>query len=104
MSGAPRRLVASTGGSQPVWRRDGQELLFVDLEGRLQGRSVRRQTNGEIALGAPERLPVPLIGLGHFGTQYDVSPDGRLLYFLDRTPAPGPTDISLLIGWRALLK
>jgi serine/threonine protein kinase len=104
MSGSPRRLVASTGGSQPVWQRDGRELLFVDLEGRLWGRSVRRQSNGEIALGAAERLPVPLIGLGHFGTQYDVSPDGRLVYFMDRGPAPGPTDISLLLGWRALLK
>jgi WD40-like Beta Propeller Repeat len=41
LSGLPRRLVVSSaGGSQPVWRRDGQELLYVDLEGRLRGRSV----------------------------------------------------------------
>ena len=45
MSGPPRRLVVSSdGGSQPVWRRDGQELLYVDLEGRLRGRSVQPPT------------------------------------------------------------
>ena len=44
MSGPPRRLVLSSdGGSQPVWRRDGHELLYVDREGRLRGRSVQRQ-------------------------------------------------------------
>ena len=104
MSGPPRRLVVSTGGSQPVWRRDGRELLYVDLDGRLWGRSVRRQSNGDVTLSAAELLRVPLIGLGHFGPQYDVSPDGRRVYFLDRTPAPGPTEINLLSGWRALLK
>ena len=45
MSGPPRRLVVSSdGGSQPVWRRDGQELLYVDREGRLRGRSVQPPT------------------------------------------------------------
>ena len=44
MSGPPMRLVVSSdGGSQPVWRRDGHELLYVDREGRLRGRSVERQ-------------------------------------------------------------
>ena len=104
ISGPPQRLVASTGGSQPVWRRDGRELLYVDLDGRLVGRSVRRLSDGEIALGPAEVLPVPRIGSGHLGTQYDISPDGRRLYFLDYRPTPGPSGIDLLVGWRALLK
>ncbi len=105
MSGPPRRLVVSSdGGSQPVWRRDGRELLFVDREGRLRGRSVQPQPRGELTLGLAEPLSVPLIGLGHWGTQYEVSPDGQSVYFIDRTPAPGPSDIHVVIGWRALLK
>ena len=72
--------------------------------GPLRRRPVLRQSNGDVTLGAAELLPVPLIGSGHFGTQYDVSPDGRRIYFLDRTPAPGPSDMNLLVGWRALLK
>jgi eukaryotic-like serine/threonine-protein kinase len=105
MSGPPRRLVVSSdGGSQPVWRRDGQEILYVDLEGRLRGRSVQRQPSGELTLGIASALSVPLIGSGHWGTQYDVSPDGQHVYFIDRTPAPRPGDIRVVIGWRALLK
>ena len=104
MSGPPRRLVVSSdGGSQPVWRRDGQELLYVDREGRLRGRSVQRQPRGELTLGAANALSVPLIGSGHWGTQYEVSPDGQYVYFIDRTPAPRPSDIRVVIGWRALL-
>ena len=105
MSGPPRRLVVSSdGGSQPVWRRDGRELLYVDREGRLRGRSVQRQPTGELTLGVADALSVPLIGSGHWGTQYDVSPDGQRVYFIDRTPAPRPSDIRVVIGWRALLK
>jgi Tol biopolymer transport system component len=105
MSGPPRRLVVSSdGGSQPVWRRDDHELLYVDREGRLRGRSVQRQPGGEFTLGVANALRVPLIGSGHWGTQYDLSPDGRHVYFIDRTPAPKPSDIRVVIGWRALLK
>ena len=68
MSGPPRRLVVSNnGGSQPVWRRDGRELLYVDREGRLRGRSVERQPRGELTLGAAVLLSVPLIGCGTLG-------------------------------------
>jgi eukaryotic-like serine/threonine-protein kinase len=105
MSGPPSRLVVSSdGGSQPVWRRDGREMLYVDLEGRLRGRSVHRHPSGELTLGVANALSVPLIGSGHWGTQYDVSPDGQYVYFIDRTPAPRPSDIGVVIGWRALLK
>ena len=105
MSGPPSRLVVSSdGGSQPVWRRDGREILYVDLEGRLRGRSVQRQQSGELTLGVANALSVPLVGSGHWGTQYDVSPDGQFVYFIDRTPAPRPSDIGVVIGWRALLE
>lgn len=105
MSGPPRRLVVSnSGGSQPVWRRDGRELLYVDREGRLLGRSVRRQPTGELTLGVATALNVPLVGSGHWSTQYDVSPDGRRVYFIDQTPAPRPREIDVASGWSALLQ
>ena len=63
-----------------------------------------RQPTGELTLGVANALSVPLIGSGHWGTQYDVSPDGQHVYFIDRTPAPRPSDIRVVIGWRALLK
>jgi hypothetical protein len=35
---------------------------------------------------------VPPIGSGHWGTEYDVSPDGRRIYFFDRRLEPAPSD------------
>jgi Tol biopolymer transport system component len=105
MSGPPRRLVVSNdGGSQPVWRRDGRELLFVDREGYLRGRSVGRRPREGLTLGPAVSLNVPLIGSGHWGTQYDVSPDGQRVYFIDHTAVPRPSEINVVIGWSALLK
>ena len=105
MSGPPTRLVVTSGGgSQPVWRRDGHELFYIDREGRLRGRTVGRQPRRALTLGAIHTLSVPLIGSGHWGTQYDVSPNAQRVYFIDRSPAARPRDISVVIGWQALLK
>jgi Tol biopolymer transport system component len=105
MLGQPTRLIVSSGGgSQPVWRRDGHELLYIDREGQLRARRVEPQSRRGLILGAAHALSVPLIGSGHWGTQYDVSPNGQYLYFIDRTPALRPRDIRVVMGWQALLK
>jgi hypothetical protein len=57
-----------------------------------------------LALGVANSLSVPLIGSGHWGTQYDVSPDGQRVYYIDHTPLPKPTSMDLLLSWQALLK
>jgi serine/threonine protein kinase/Tol biopolymer transport system component len=105
LSGPPTRLVVTSGGgSQPVWDRDGHELLYIDRGGHLRARRVERQPQRGLALGAPNALNVPLIGSGHWGTQYDVSPNAQYVYFIERTPASRPSSIDVVIGWRALLK
>ena len=91
LSGPPRRIVISGGGGdQPVWRRDGAELFFVDPQGRLRSVAVGPGKDSNLTFGVPVELKVPPIGSGHWGTQYDVSPDGRRVYFLDRTREPAP--------------
>ena len=105
VDGLPARDVISVGGGdQPVWRRDGNELFFVDPQGSLRSVSVSRTPDGRPAFGRSAPLDVPRIGSGHLGTQYDVSPDGRRVYFLDRQSAPAPSQIGVVAGWRALLK
>jgi dipeptidyl aminopeptidase/acylaminoacyl peptidase len=104
LAGAPERIVASPdGGAQPVWRRDGSELFFVDMEGRLRSLSVRWSADRP-SLGLPVPLDVPPVGFGHWGTQYDVVPDGSGIYMLRRNEAPPPTEIHVVLGWRALLE
>jgi dipeptidyl aminopeptidase/acylaminoacyl peptidase len=105
LSGPPRRIVITGGGGdQPVWRRDGGELFFVDPKGRLSSVAVRPGKDANLTFGVPVELKVPPIGSVPRGTQYDVSPDGRRVHFLDRTPEPAPREIAVVLGWRALLK
>jgi serine/threonine protein kinase len=104
VSGPPKRLVVSgEGGDQPVWRPDGAELFFVDPQGQLRSVSVQWGRDGSPAFGLPATLNVPPIGRGHWGTPYDVSPDGSRIYFLRRNDDPPPREIHVVIGWRALL-
>jgi Tol biopolymer transport system component len=104
LSGPARRIVISGGGGdQPVWRRDGAELFFVDPQGRLRSVAVGPGVGANLTFGVPVELKVPPIGRVAFGTQYDVSPDGRRVYFLDHTREPAPREIAVVLGWRALL-
>jgi Tol biopolymer transport system component len=105
IEGLPRREVVSVGGgTQPVWSRAGNELLFVDPEGTLRSAPFHRTADGRPAVGAAVRVKVPLISTGHYGTQFDVSVDGGRVYFLDRQPGETPREIGLVLGWRGLLK
>jgi len=95
-------VVSGNGGDQPVWRRDGRELFFVDPQGRLLSISVH-WTDGVPTLGLPVQLAVPPIGFGHWGTQYDVSPDGGRIYFMHPNEDQPPRAITVVHGWRSLL-
>ncbi|MGE5834481.1 MAG: TolB family protein, partial [Acidobacteriota bacterium] len=104
LQGPPQRAIMSAGGGdQPVWRRDGKELFFVDPQGQLRAVPVVTSARGAVSFGTPVVLEVPAIGFGHFGTQYDVSPDGQRIYFLDRALEPTPREIGFVMGWQGLL-
>ena len=101
MDGATRREVISAGGGdQPVWRRDGSELFFVAPDGRLMAAPMRTAAETEPLAGVPSVVPLPAVGFGHFGTQYDVSPDGQRFYLLDRRRDPAPSEIVFVTRWR----
>ena len=105
IDGPPRRDVISVaGGDQPVWSRNGRELFFVDPQGLLRTASVAFDREGKPIFGVPVLLKVPAIGSGHWGTQYDVSPDGQRVYYFDRRPEPLPSEFGVVVGWRGMLK
>jgi eukaryotic-like serine/threonine-protein kinase len=97
-----REVISVAGGDQPVWSRDGRELFFVDPQGLLRSAPVSISPDGRPAFGAPVLLDVPPIGSGHWGTQYDVSRDGRI-YFFDRRLEPPPSGFGVVVGWRSML-
>jgi hypothetical protein len=100
---AQRAVVTSEGGAQPVWRRDGRELYYVDLKGYFYGIPVHWNSDGTPKFDKPLRLNIPPASFGHWGTQYDVSPDGRVFYFMRDNADPPPTEAQIIIGWRARL-
>jgi eukaryotic-like serine/threonine-protein kinase len=102
--GPARRIVLSPdGGDQPVWRKDGRELFFVDPQGQLRAVTANRTAALDSAFGLPAVLSIPPIGLGHWGTQY-VSPDGRRIYFIQRNLDAPPSSFTVILGWRSWLK
>ncbi len=104
ISGQPRRQVVSAeGGDQPVWRRDGRELFYVDPEGRLRSMPVS-WAGDEPTFGHEERLPIPPVGFGHWNTQYDVTADGETIFMLRENDDPAPRSIGVMIGWSRLLE
>jgi eukaryotic-like serine/threonine-protein kinase len=105
VDGTPRREVVSVGGgTQPVWSRRGAELFFVDLDGALRSAVIERTTDGRPVVRRVTLVNVPPIGTGHWGTQYDLSPDARRVYFVDRTPGDAPPEIGVVLDWRELLR
>lgn len=78
-------------------------LYFVDMQGQLHNVSVRWTQDGDPDFGLPVKVDVPRIGAGHWGTQYDISPDGSRIYFMELTQEPSPQEIQVAINWRALL-
>jgi hypothetical protein len=104
LSGSARRIVlSSNGGDQPVWSRDGAEVLFVEPNGHLQSVQVTWTRDGTPTFGIPVSLKVAPIGFGHWGTQYDLSADGKRIYALRRNQDPAPREIHVIVGWRAFL-
>jgi eukaryotic-like serine/threonine-protein kinase len=104
ISGGERTVLSPGGGHQPVWRRDGAELFYVDPQGALSAVAVRRGAGGSLVPGVPVKLGIPPIGVGHWGTQYDVTRDGSRVYFLDRQQPEPATRIEVILGWTALLR
>ena len=98
-----RRYVVSGGGDQPLWRRDGKELFYVNAQRFLHGVPVRATADGGLAFGAPQPVHIPPFAERHWGTVYDVSPDGSRVYFPHPGTARAPHEFGVVLGWRALL-
>ncbi len=105
LSGAPNRQVVSRGGGdQPVWRRDGRELFYVAPDGRLHSVSTRAAGISSLVVDAPKPLNVPPLAPRHWGTVYDVSPDGRRVFLPRPDPRPAPRKVGIVLHWIDLLR
>jgi Tol biopolymer transport system component len=99
-----RTRVSTNGGAQVRWRRDGKELFYIALDGRLTAVPIQIAPNTQaIDAGAPVPLfstrvggPLPF----NNNQQYDVSPDGQRFLMntiIEVTPSP----ITVTLNWKA---
>ncbi|MBI4265755.1 MAG: PD40 domain-containing protein [Acidobacteria bacterium] len=91
--------ISMDGGSQPVWRRDGQELFFLGADSQLM--AVTIQTAGGFAAGAPHALFQTRVrpSFEPFPFEY-ATIDGQRFLINSAEPGPGPT-ITIVSNWTA---
>jgi eukaryotic-like serine/threonine-protein kinase len=100
---ANRIKVSTAGGTRPVFSRDGRELFYAELGGRIMAVAV--SVDG--SFGTPKKLfDWPTIGIPGFGRTFDVTPDGRRFLMVkeaDEAQA-GSSDINIVVNWIETLK
>jgi eukaryotic-like serine/threonine-protein kinase len=104
LTDSPRRALISRGGDQPVWARDGRALFYVSLAHEFHRVPVRYDSTGYPIVGVAVKLPLPPLGVRHLDINYDISPDGRRIYFPYRGDPPKPREIGFVLDWATRLK
>ncbi len=67
------------GGGQPLWRKDGKELFYLGLDGKLM--AIRTTTGAAFDAGAPVSLFQVPISVDPVIDQYAVTRDGQRFIF-----------------------
>jgi serine/threonine protein kinase/Tol biopolymer transport system component len=95
--------VSVNGGSQPRWRRDGKELFYVSLDGRLMAADV--STGRSFTAGIPRVLFAAPIQIGDETAdtfRWDVAFRGDR--FLIDTAATTAEPLTVVLNWTAALR
>jgi hypothetical protein len=99
--GGERTLVSSTGGVQPRWRGDGNELHFLGLDSYLYAVPIARRPRLDV--GTPVRLfHLSLQGPLHVYQQYEPSRDGQRFLVNALVEGRG-APARVVLGWQSLL-
>jgi hypothetical protein len=97
-------MISNGGGSQPRWRGDGREIVYVSQEGRLM--AVKVGAGPVFRPSAPE--PLFQVGIraalpAPFWT-WDVTADGKLFVAAVEPQSAGNAPITVVLDWQAALK
>lgn len=98
-----KRQVSVSGGSQPVWRRDGKELLYVGADNRLM--AVPTRLIGGLEVGAPKGLFGSRLAASSSDIPlFDVSSDGTRFLLSLRDEEGRSPPMHIVVNWRAALR
>jgi len=96
-----KRQVSKDGGAQALWRRDGKELFYLSLDGKLMAVDVR--AGATIETGVPHALfQTRLVVEGNMD-QYCVTGNGKR-FILGEPVGESTTSITVVLNWAAGLK
>ncbi len=104
-AGAQKHQISTKGGAQPRWRRDGKELYYLTLDGKLM--AVDITAGAKIESGAPRLLFDTKLTADVVSNQYAVTPDGQRFLVLmpaAETTQAAPTPITVILNWTAARK
>jgi serine/threonine-protein kinase len=106
---ASTRQVSTSGGSRPLWSKDGRELFYYVPPGTIMAVPITPGPN--LALGKPAvAVSSPYAAAGNYNPRhYDVSPDGKRFLLLKDVETAGATkpaapEIRLIQNWTEELK
>jgi serine/threonine-protein kinase len=94
--GRARRQVSISGGTEPMWTRQGRELVYRNGDTTLAAAL-------NPATGESGRPGVLFVGPYDFAAiaprSYDVTPDGRRFLMVRYAPEAEPRQVSLVLNW-----
>ena len=98
-----KRQVSASGGTQPIWRRDGKELLYLAADNRLM--AVPAQLGGGLEVGAPKELFDSRLATSSSDIPlFDVSADGTRFLLSVRQEEGLSAPLRVIVNWTAGLK
>jgi Tol biopolymer transport system component len=102
-SGGGKTLISTEGGEDPMWRRDGKALYYIDPARNLI--SVEIQAGAEFQVDAPKMLfqAPPRVSYDMSLNQWALAPDGNRFLFL-APDARGEAPVTVVLNWQAGMK
>jgi Tol biopolymer transport system component len=107
-SNEARWQISTAGGTEPVWRRNGNELFYLAPDGKLMGVEVRSR-DGRLDFSVPKALfdsgvrtslstTFPSVGL------FNVAPDGEHFLLNSEVSGKPPANVTMVLNWAATLR
>ena len=90
--------ISTSGGSVPVWSRDGRELYFIGADRKLMAVEVKGDGKSFQA-----SVPKALFEVAA-ASQFDVNKDGRFLIQVPVEQARTNVPLTVVVNWQAGLK
>lgn len=101
-----QQMISQSGGSQPLWRRDGKELFYISADTKVMAVPVSTAPTFE-RLGAPIPLFTASIyggGRNYNSQRWAAMPNGQQFIIISVLTEAASQPINVITNWKELLK